>query len=121
MAIEVLENDLKDDNFDSSTLLCLAGSDKEDGTPITTTESLRRHLPFRFFGKLKHLEPDSTLFSVSLLNDPRNFLDFHFKFNNYYQQYFADNEVEEVIFFNFVKNLKKNQHSIFKKEKLHGP
>lgn len=82
-------------SFNIKTALCLATSESEDGTPIKVTEALRRYLPLRIFGRIQLIEENGNKFSISLLNDPRNFHEFLHKFNSYYSDPVNRRDVEE--------------------------
>lgn len=82
------------------SLLCLTSSDDAEGSPISSTESLKRHLPIRCFGILEIIDIKKRNFSIRLVNDPRNYSAFKHSLNLYYLDPINRTEVieENVIF-----------------------
>uniref|UniRef100_A0A915CL26 Tudor domain-containing protein n=1 Tax=Ditylenchus dipsaci TaxID=166011 RepID=A0A915CL26_9BILA len=79
-----VEGDPIEGDYGIKSLLCLATSVHEDGTPIKTTDSLRRHLPIRVLATIKSIEEGTTKFAISFNNDPRDAREFNWKLNSFY-------------------------------------
>lgn len=77
------------------SLLCLTSSDDEEGSPIATTESLKRHIPVRCFGILEMIDKETRNFSIRLVNDPRNYPAFKHSLNTFYMDPISRSDVEK--------------------------